>query len=476
MARYKPYVQEQLFFEAIDPVAFKKNDPLLRVIDEFVQENLETEAFSKNVKNDELGAAALDPKLVCKVLFYAIANGIRSYRNIEDRLNWDPAFMILSARKVFDYTTLCRFISVHHEALEEFFTIMVYILIKQGYMTTDFFATDGTKIKASAGKDFTGTVDDFQRRSKKLEKRIAEILAKMGNDNPDPDDSRKLRELHHKKEKIDKFLNEVRNDPNRIKSKEKVNLTDPDARIMKDKDTTYPGYNLQLIVESNHFIAANHAFTCTADQPHLQPMIQMLRDRLRDSLQKSVWAFDAGYYSPENILFLQRAALNAYIPEGQAEDGTKIFKNKTIGSKDCALQKLDDHVLLTCPGDQTIIGKLFERPSRPRGGYTFNANKTKCLSCPLMQQCYGKQKSKRFEVDKIMIESLEARQSMRTKVASDLGRQIRNKRFSTSEHVNGEIKDRMNLRQFYHRGTQKVKTISFLTAIGYNFRRLAAVS
>jgi hypothetical protein len=75
-----------------------------------------------------------------------------------------------------------------------------------------------------------------------------------------------------------------------------------------------------------------------------------------------------------------------------------------------------------------------------------------------------------------MFDSLDARTIMKQKVASDQGRAIRNKRFSTNEHVNGEIKDQMRLRQFHHRGKDKVKTITCLTAIAYNFRRLAAVS
>src|SRR4029077_20587791 len=163
--------------------------------------------------------------------------------------------------------------------------------------------TDGTKIKASAGKDFTGTHEDFLRRSQKLEKRIEEILSKMGNDNnPDPQISRKLRELQNKKNKIDKFLEEVKNNPSRIRGKEKINLTDPDARMMKDKDTSYPGYNLLLTVDANHFVAAYGLFTCAADQPHLKPMVNKLREQIKDPLKKSIWAFDAGFFSGENLL------------------------------------------------------------------------------------------------------------------------------------------------------------------------------
>src|SRR5207247_2375950 len=157
---------------------------------------------------------------------YSIAIGVRSYRSIEDRLRWDPAFLILAGQKVFDHSTLCRFIWRHKEALIEFFTLTVYVLIEQGYITKDFIGTDGTKIKAWAGKDFTGTLEDFGRRSKKLEEKIKELLSKMGNDSPDPQRPKKLRNLQRRKEKIDQFLEQVKKNPGAIDPSEKVNLPD----------------------------------------------------------------------------------------------------------------------------------------------------------------------------------------------------------------------------------------------------------
>lgn len=478
MVRYKPYERKQRFFQVIDPVAFRDNNPLLRSIDDFVDEHLPVENFSKNIKNDEFGAAALDPRLVCKVLFYAIASGVRSYRSIEQRLAWDPAFMILSAGKMIDHSTLCRFISVHREALQEFFTIMVYILVEQGCINKDFFATDGTKIKGSVGKDFTGTCEDFERRSEKLGKRIAEILESMGNDEPDPGRGRKLKTLEKKKEKIDHFIEQVKTGKRSIGPKDKINLTDSDTGQMKDKDSVYAGYNLQLTVDSNHFIAAYEVFNCTADQPHLQPMIKKVQKQFGEPLSGSIFSFDAGYYSPSNILFLDREKLVAFIPEGQAEDGTRIFKQREgMGSRDCILANRRGEPVLKCPGGQTMTGRRYVRATLDRHSYKFTPKKKRCLSCSHFQRCYrSKTGRKAFEMEKTMIDSVDARKAMAANVASAEGRAIRNKRFSTNEHVNAEIKDRMGLRQFFHRGKDKVRTIACLTAIGYNFRRLAAVS
>lgn len=476
MANYKYYNSRQTFFQAIDPEAFMENNRLLRVIDEFVEAHLPVERFSQEVRNDEVGAAALDPRLVTKVLFYGIATGVRSYRSIEDHLNWDPSFIILAGQETFDHSTLCRFIDRHRKALEEFFTVMVYILINEGYMTKEFFGTDGTKIKASAGKDFTGTYEDFVRRSKKLEKRIEEILSKMGNDNPDPGNPRKLRELENKKQKIDKFLEKIENHTERNSGKNKINLTDPEAGMMKDKDMSYPGYNLLLTVDSNHFIANYGVFNCTADQPHLQPMVGKLREQLNDPLLDSIWAFDAGFFSGENLLFLEREQVNAYIPAGQAEDGSKKYKDKKkITSKDCKLENVDGSAHLTCPGNQTMIGKLYKSKSG-RLSYGFRPNRQGCNSCLLKERCYADNRYKYFEVEKITFDSVDARERMKQKVASDFGRKIRNQRFSTGEHINGEIKDPMRVRQFYHRGKKKVETMAALIATAYNFRRLAAVS
>jgi len=56
--------------------------------------------------------------------------------------------------------------------------------------------------------------------------------------------------------------------------KGKTSLTDRDARMVKDKDSKYMGYNCQMAVdEKSHAIVCAVVFSKTSDWGLLQPMI-----------------------------------------------------------------------------------------------------------------------------------------------------------------------------------------------------------
>ena len=62
--------------------------------------------------------------------------------------------------------------------------------------------------------------------------------------------------------------------------KGKTSLTDRDARMVKDKDGKYMGYNCQLAVdEESHAIVGAEVFNEASDRGLLQPMIEEVRDR-----------------------------------------------------------------------------------------------------------------------------------------------------------------------------------------------------
>jgi len=472
----------QIFLQPIDPKEIRANNPLLVVIEEFVDEHLKLDEFSEKLKNERTGAPAVDPRLMLKILFYAIATGVRSYRKIENHLQWDQNFLVLSMQQNIDHTTICRFINKYEKEIVDFFAVMLYALRSQKYVTLGFIAVDGTKIKASAGKDFSGNIQDFKRRKVKLEQRIKDLLHSISGPDQDPDPGtkkkkeKKLQTLQQRQEKISKFLDQVaHNFESSPAEEEKINLTDLDARQMKDKDSVYMGYNAQLAVDGNHFIVGYDVFNATTDQNHLRPMIEATREQTGDQLTNSIITFDAGFHSSSNIIYSAEQGLNVYLPEGQQPDGSKSTSFSTFTTRDCELLNEQEKPFLVCPGGQKMEGKYAYRPERKVGYYKFRPLKGTCLNCSFFDKCYGSRKSKRFEVGELPFKALPYSLKMKRKVASDEGRQRRTERFATNEHVFGEIKDHMNLRKFHHRGKKKIKTIWCITAISYNFRRLASL-
>jgi transposase len=181
-ARYRPYNQEEGYFTLIDPEDIKNHNPLLKAIDSFVEEHVCVEPFSRSIRNEAEGAPAVNPKMMLKVIFYSYAKGIYSSREMEDRMRWDPSYIYLSANQKVDHSTVCNFILKYGNEIKAIFSRLVYVMDKMGYITMDFVAIDGTKIKANAGMKFTGNVAEFRQQRERIEKKIEKILHNTTNE------------------------------------------------------------------------------------------------------------------------------------------------------------------------------------------------------------------------------------------------------------------------------------------------------
>lgn len=481
-AKYRKYDIEQTCFIMVDFMAIKNNNPLLRAIDHFVEEHVSVEQFSKTVKNDDGGAPAVHPKMMLKMLFYSYANGIYSSREIEDRLRWDPNYVYLSANQNVDHSTICNFILKYKAEIKALFSKLVYVIAKMGYITMEFTAVDGTKIKANVGKKFTGDVVEFENKRKKIEEKIEQILqhttSEELNEKYKARRVNKLNDLRREKERIEAFLTKVEKSENKKEIIDgKINLTDPDARMVKDNETMYMGYNCQVAVdEKAHVIIGTEVFNDASDRGLLQPMVEEIETQTKKDLQKTELGFDAGYFSSENLQYCNARKLNVYLPEGKGEAGVKQRKCEIIESRDCKLE-LDRKIKrLICPGGQ-IMETTNACGDRGNYFYRFYPEKEYCQSCQFSEKCYKNvNRKKRFSVKREYFDALPLREQMTEKLSALKGKQRIADRSCIIEHVFGEIKEIFKFRRFMHRTLQKVRVIWTIVCIAYNFRKLARLA
>ena len=480
--RYREYNTDQTYFTIIDPENIKSHNPLLLAIHSFVEDYISLEPFSKKVKNEEGGAPAIHPKMMLKIIFYSYANGIYSSREIEDRFGWDPNYIFLSANQKVDHSTICNFILQYEEEIKDIFSKLVYLMAKKGCVTMNFVAVDGTKIREDASKKFTGNVKEFKEKKKRIEEKIDQILHHTMDEELNEKyrirRGNKLNILQRDREKINAFLAEVDKQENKKQIvNTKLNLTDRDARILKDKDTKYMGYNCQAAVdEEAHVIVGREVFNEASERGLLKPMVQETKRQTEYNLQKTEIGFDAGYFSSENLQYCDDEKIDVYLPEGKGESGTKKRKSETIESRDCKLGIDKDKKRLTCPGGQVIQTK---EAKKDRGNYfyRFYPEKKYCQGCQLREKCYRNvKKQKRFSVKKEYFDTLPLREQMTEKLSSIQGKQRIADRSCIVEHVFGEIKEIFKFRRFIYRSLQKVKLIWNIVCIAYNFRKLARLA
>ncbi len=243
-ARYRPYNPGEGYFTLIDPGDIKNHNPLLKAIDSFVEDHISIKPFSQSARNEIEGAPAVHPRMMLKVIFYSYAQGVYSSREMEDRMRWDPNYIYLSANQRVDHSTICNFVLKYGIEIKAVFSRLVYVMAKIGYVTMDFVAIDGTKIKADAGMKFTGNVREFRQKQNRIEKKIEKIVHHTTNEAVEGKAHRekKLDALERDKAKIESFLTEVEQEETPPRGK--VNLTDRDCRMEMDGDIKrliYPG-------------------------------------------------------------------------------------------------------------------------------------------------------------------------------------------------------------------------------------------
>mgnify|MGYP001172883971 CR=1 FL=1 len=474
MAKYKNYQPERIYLTVIDPDKIKKDNPLLKTIHEFVENHVSLDLFTKKARNQNTGAPRIHPKALLKVLFFAFASGIYSSRKIEKKLEYDHNFIFLSDQQGIDHVSICIFINEYGKEIKEIFTKMTYILRQSGLIDYELLAIDGTKIRANVSNEFSGTIKDFKEKKERIEKKINKILNEIRLADTREEEQRqekKRKRFERQKEKIESFLQEVEKEEKA--SEGKVNLTDQEARYVKDQRQIYMGFNAQNAVDAkHHFIVESEVYNQASDRSLFVPFMEKTIQNLEPEVKINETVLDAGYYSSENILYGEKE-FTAYIPEGKDEKYTRKKKPGAIESRDCELSREGENAKLVCPGGQIMIK---ETASKTVHGefYRFFAKKSICDQCGYKSRCFKNLKrQKKFEVKKEYFESLEARQRMSERINSVEGRKKYQRRACIVEHVFGEIKEHYGFRKFMRKGLAKANVIWKLICMGYNFRKMA---
>ena len=83
----------------------------------------------------------------------------------------------------------------------------------------------------------------------------------------------------------------------------KVNVTDPDSRVVRDYHGYLQGYNVQAVTSSDQIIVVAEVIRAATDMHELQPMIEATNRNLQAAHcgPPRVLLADAGYYSEANV-------------------------------------------------------------------------------------------------------------------------------------------------------------------------------
>src|SRR3954463_10159205 len=114
---------------------------------------MDLEAFYAAYRSDGRSRPPYDPAMMVGVLLYAYARGIRSSRVIERACEEDVAFRVLAAQQRPDHATLARFLERHQEAIAGLFGEVLTLCARSGLAQVGVIAVDGTKVQANASRN-----------------------------------------------------------------------------------------------------------------------------------------------------------------------------------------------------------------------------------------------------------------------------------------------------------------------------------
>ena len=338
---------------------------------------LDLSDFYAEYRKDGIGGSFYDPISMLGILMYALVRGERTSRKIELACRFDVGYRIAGQNIQPDHTTIFRFRQRFVPQLKDIFRQFSELLVRSGVTSLGIIALDGTKMGANVSLS-------ANRNAKWLSRKLADAMVEEFEEglledaqNEDGDQSqfpdfrlpeelstreRRLKRLNAANDALIEEQNEKakrkeeelaeREDEEResgkkkrgrkpnppcydVPSDAKVNLTDPESRIMKTRNGHIQGYNVQFVTDIHQFILAAEVTNDQNDMYQLEPLVNEITDLARDCEVEphSVLVADAGYYSTSNILSENKEGPKLLIATKKERDFKEDFSNSRVLSE-----------------------------------------------------------------------------------------------------------------------------------------------
>jgi transposase len=337
---------------------------------------MDLEAFYGAYRVDGRSRPPYDPAMMVALLLYAYARGIRSSRVIERACEEDVAFRVLAAQQRPDHATIARFVERHQEAIAGLFGEVLTLCARSGLAKVGVLAVDGTKVQANASRNENLDYEQFAREileeAKAVDAAEDELYGDARGDelppefstaqgrrgwlreakqrleaeraaNPQPVPRSRPKRLKEAKRRLEEELwTEVRANRayeayrarGRMKDgrrfgrppdpyqppaipEGRMNVTDPDSRVVKGLRGFIQGYNAQAVTNEHQIVIAAEVMTAAPDFGHLEPMLDAAQRELQAAGvtdTPGVLLADAGYWHQRQMARIVDQGIPVLIP------------------------------------------------------------------------------------------------------------------------------------------------------------------
>ena len=368
---FRPYDPDQLLLLPPNLRDWLPEDDLVYFIQEVVG-GLDLSAILCRYDGSQGGQPAYDPRMMTALLLYAYAKGIPSSRKIEEATYHSVPFRVLTVDQHPDHDTIAEFRKRHLAALADLFVQVLEIAREAGLVKLGHVALDGTKVRANASKHKAMSYGRMEEKAKELEAEVERLLreaeaadaeedalygtGRRGDELPEDlrfksarlakiqeamqvleaeakargeakaaEEREKIRQQESAAKEEDEKRRGPKPDPPSDKPGPKAqrNFTDPDSRIMKDGATKSfeQSYNCQAAVDgAAQIIVAADVTQEANDKRQVKPMVEQAKENTGGEVP-DVLSADNGYFSEENVEYLENEEIDAHLATGRQKHG-----------------------------------------------------------------------------------------------------------------------------------------------------------
>ena len=512
---FKYYEQNQLMIPMEWKTLIDKDDVVFVLNDLIDNMNIDKllETYSP------LGSSSYAPKMMLKILMYGYIRKRYSSRLIAEAVKCDIKFIWLAGGNKPTRNVINSFRKDKMKIImEDVFVELLVVLEKKGYINTEEYFVDGTKIEANANKYTFVWKKAVEKYRAKLQEKVHELMKDIDNLNDEEDkiypdreikpeeitpeeleefskrlsdklneglEKQKSKEEKTKDKKVKKIINKINKDfkPRLEKYNKDLEImgenrnsyskTDHDATFMHMKEDHMrngqlkPGYNIQ-VGSCNGFVVNWSTHQNRNDNGTLIPHYERYQ-RFFGKLPDSTSA-DSGYGNQENYEFLKKNNIENYIkyPLFHKEQ-TKKFKSMKYNWQNMMYDELNDKFI--CPEGKKLE-YIKTRQDKTETGFIQESRVyecSECNNCTHKSECTKAQGNRKISFNKKL---WKLKQRAKINLMSKKGIEMRGKRAEYSEGIFGQIKWNMGFKRFLLRGLDKVDLEWGLLCFALNIKRM----
>ena len=466
LLKFKPEQKAQLFLLPPSIDEFIPDNHLARLIDGIIEK---LDCSSIEDQYSYLGQKSYHPKMMIKLWIYSYCTGIFSGRKIDARCETDTAYMFLSSMYRPDFRTINDFRKDNVEFFNKIFLDVLKVCRELGMAQLGAISIDGTKIRSNAATKRSKDKEGYERWRSNIEKNLEKLNKQADEINAEEDKQlgkkrgdelhKKIRGKENLKRKIEKVLEKFEIEER--DTKEKINLSDEDAKLMKSKGRIETNYNCQGSVSMDRIILGQYVETTACDKEQLMAMVEQIENNTNE--KPEIVLADSGYASYDSYEKIAEQNIVAYMPDQEYENRKDNQKDKFDRSN---FNYDPENDCYTCPEGKTLNHTndyIVEERKQKSKVYTCK----ECTGCPMRLQCT---KSKYRTIHREYREPL--RQQARDRLDSPEGKKIYQQRMCTIEPTWANIKFNRKLQMFSLRGKNKVTGEFSLMCTAHNVLKI----